>query len=202
MLLTFYIVKVLICTYRRLISLCFQLRTCSTQLEKGNGKIGLWIEICESNLIRIWKKTDTIRLKAWDKKKNLENERVYKFLTGLNRHLDDVRGKILSQRPLPLSREAFSEVCYKEKRGKVMLKVGRDGLEEENFGSVLISKGIGPTRSAQELGTLFRLEKKISPLLEDYHSWFPVWTINSGSKDCNYLSESSRINFHILSYFL
>ena len=33
--------------------------------------------------------------------KKLEDERVYQFLVGLNRALDDVRSRILSHKPLP-----------------------------------------------------------------------------------------------------
>ncbi|RVX10283.1 hypothetical protein CK203_016087 [Vitis vinifera] len=34
-------------------------------------------------------------------KKKMENEKVFEFLAGLNRDLDDVRNKVLSRRPLP-----------------------------------------------------------------------------------------------------
>lgn len=40
-----------------------------------------------------------------------KNERVYEFLAGLNRELDDVRGRVLGRQPLPSLREAFAEVC-------------------------------------------------------------------------------------------
>ena len=41
-------------------------------------------------------------------KKRQENERIFEFLAGLNRDLDDVQGRILSFRPLPSTREVFA----------------------------------------------------------------------------------------------
>ncbi|RVW59741.1 Retrovirus-related Pol polyprotein from transposon RE1 [Vitis vinifera] len=39
----------------------------------------------------------------------MKNKRVFEFLAGLNRELDDVRSRVLSRRPLPSIREVFSE---------------------------------------------------------------------------------------------
>ena len=55
-------------------------------------------------------------------KKNEENDRVYMFLANLNRNLDEVRGKILGQKPLPSIREVFSKVRCKETRRRIMLQ--------------------------------------------------------------------------------
>ena len=46
---------------------------------------------------------------------------MYKFLLGLNKNLDEVRGRILGTKPLPNIREAFSKVCKEESRKKVMM---------------------------------------------------------------------------------
>ena len=54
-------------------------------------------------------------------KKKMENERVFEFLTRLNRELDDVRSRVLSRQPLPSIREVFSEVRREENKRKVML---------------------------------------------------------------------------------
>ena len=54
-------------------------------------------------------------------KKKMENERVFEFLAGLNRELDDVRSRVLSRRPLPSIREVFFEVWQKEIRRRVIL---------------------------------------------------------------------------------
>ncbi|KAG6479487.1 hypothetical protein ZIOFF_062953 [Zingiber officinale] len=41
--------------------------------------------------------------------KRMESDRVYVFLAGLNRELDEVRGRILGRNPLPSSSEVFAE---------------------------------------------------------------------------------------------
>ncbi|KAK3031786.1 hypothetical protein RJ639_036938, partial [Escallonia herrerae] len=54
-------------------------------------------------------------------KRHLEKERLYEFLTGLNRELDEVRGRIFGLRPLPSIDEAFAEVRREASRRRVML---------------------------------------------------------------------------------
>lgn len=51
----------------------------------------------------------------------LDKERLYDFLAGLHRDLDEVRGRILDRRPLPTIGEAFAEVRREENRRRVML---------------------------------------------------------------------------------
>ncbi|KAG8497017.1 hypothetical protein CXB51_008247 [Gossypium anomalum] len=52
---------------------------------------------------------------------HLNNERLYEFLAGLNRELNEVRGRILGRSPLPTIGEAFAEVRREEKRRLVMM---------------------------------------------------------------------------------
>ncbi|KAA8525055.1 hypothetical protein F0562_007081 [Nyssa sinensis] len=54
-------------------------------------------------------------------RKIIEKKRLYKFLLGLNKDLDEVRGRITGLKPLPSVREAFSEVRMEESRKKVMM---------------------------------------------------------------------------------
>lgn len=56
------------------------------------------------------------------KYKKVEKERIFEFLAGLNRDLDDVRGRILGQRPLSSTREVFAEVWQEESRWQIILK--------------------------------------------------------------------------------
>src|ERR1051325_4825973 len=59
-----------------------------------------------------------------DKKKNkglIERDRIYNFLLGINKDLDEVRGRVLGTKPLPKLREVLSEVRREESRRKVML---------------------------------------------------------------------------------
>ncbi|KAE8673438.1 Detected protein of unknown function [Hibiscus syriacus] len=53
--------------------------------------------------------------------KMVEKERVFEFLVGLNKKLDEVKGRILGREPLPSTREVFSEVRREESRRTVML---------------------------------------------------------------------------------
>lgn len=48
-------------------------------------------------------------------------ENVFKFLPGLDKSLNEVRGRIMGFKPFPTLREAFSEVRREESRKKVML---------------------------------------------------------------------------------
>ncbi|XP_040935279.1 uncharacterized protein [Gossypium hirsutum] len=52
---------------------------------------------------------------------HLNKERLYEFLAGLNRDLDEVRGQILGRTTLPTIGEAFAEVMREEKRRLIML---------------------------------------------------------------------------------
>lgn len=47
----------------------------------------------------------------------MENDKLYEFLAGLNRELDEVGGRILGTNPLPSLSEVFAEV-RREKGGK------------------------------------------------------------------------------------
>lgn len=47
-------------------------------------------------------------------KQTVEQKKLFKFLLGLNKELDGVRGQIMGTRPLPSLSEAFSEVRCEE----------------------------------------------------------------------------------------
>ena len=51
----------------------------------------------------------------------VENDRIYKFLVGLNVEFDEVRGKIIGHGPLPSLGEVFAEVRREESRRGVTL---------------------------------------------------------------------------------
>ncbi|XP_073152035.1 uncharacterized protein [Henckelia pumila] len=54
-------------------------------------------------------------------RQNLEKECVFDFLAGLNRELDDVRGRVVAREPFPSLEDAFADVRREEMRRKVML---------------------------------------------------------------------------------
>ena len=54
-------------------------------------------------------------------RKLVEQKRTIRFLLGLNKDLDEVRGRIMGIKPLPTIREAFAEVWREESREKLMM---------------------------------------------------------------------------------
>ncbi|GMI75189.1 hypothetical protein HRI_001188200 [Hibiscus trionum] len=72
---------------------------------------------------------------------HLNKERLYEFLAGLNRDLDEVRGRILGRTPLPTIGEAFAEVRREENRHRVMM----GDFKEPKFWT---SSGHRPTESS------------------------------------------------------
>ena len=71
--------------------------------------------------------------------KIIEKKRLYKFLLGLNKDLDEVRGRIMGLKLLPSIREAFSEVRMEESRKKVMM--GPPTMAHSFEGSTLSVQG-------------------------------------------------------------
>ncbi|XP_021888415.1 uncharacterized protein LOC110807562 [Carica papaya] len=51
-----------------------------------------------------------------------ERKRIFKFLMGLNKNLDEVCGRILGTKPLPSLKEVFSEIHREESRKKIMMR--------------------------------------------------------------------------------
>ncbi|KAL6317167.1 hypothetical protein AAG906_029919 [Vitis piasezkii] len=117
----------------------FEIKTRLWQMKQGDREVteyytemlGLWQEL-DLSYDEEWECTgDSVRFK-----KKMENERVFEFLAGLNRELDDVRSRVLSRRPLPSIREVFSEVRREESRRRVMLdhSVGPEGSALLTYG--------------------------------------------------------------------
>ena len=71
----------------------------------------------------------------------LEKEKVFDFLQGLNKELDEVKGRILGIKPLPLVKEAFAMVRMEESQRRVMLDSSPVG-EETQLGSALVTNQI------------------------------------------------------------
>ncbi|KAF7814569.1 Retrovirus-related Pol polyprotein from transposon RE1 [Senna tora] len=81
-----------------------------------------------NTLNRYWLQLDMFECPEWKcsedaatYQKLVEKERIYKFLLGLNKSLDNIRGRILSVKPLPSLREVLSTVRHEESRRKLML---------------------------------------------------------------------------------
>ncbi|KAI5448585.1 hypothetical protein KIW84_015841 [Lathyrus oleraceus] len=74
--------------------------------------------------------------------KRQENDRVFMFLGGLNKDLDEVRGRVLGKVPLPTLRKFFAEIRREEARQGIMM--GKTPRNYESEGSSL------PTRNLDE----------------------------------------------------
>ena len=72
-----------------------------------------------------------------------EYDKVYLFLAGLNKELDEVRGRILGQKPLPSLREVFLEIRREESRRRVMLQRHKPKTNLEIQSLALITRGRG-----------------------------------------------------------
>ncbi|CAN1766628.1 hypothetical protein LINPERHAP1_LOCUS10007 [Linum perenne] len=90
-------------------------------------------------LKRIWLDLDTFHDYEWESTRDanyyrsmVNKDQVFKFLSGLNDDLDEVRGRIIAQKPLPKLGEAFSEVRREETRRRLML---------ENKSAPLVAEG-------------------------------------------------------------
>ncbi|PON86229.1 LOW QUALITY PROTEIN: hypothetical protein TorRG33x02_179480 [Trema orientale] len=80
-----------------------------------------------------------------------ENERVFDFLHGMYKELDEVRGHVLGFKPFPGIREAFAKVRREEARKRVMLGGSKISILEDpsqNF-FVLTKRNFSPNNGDQ-----------------------------------------------------
>ena len=117
----------------------FEIKGVLHNLQQGEISVTEYYNV----LTRYWHQLDMSETISWncqeDKKiyNNLvEKERIFKFLLGLNKDLDEVRGRILGTKPLPSLREAFAEVRREESRRKIMM--GNEGSFNTTEGSALV----------------------------------------------------------------
>ncbi|KZV19589.1 hypothetical protein F511_13475, partial [Dorcoceras hygrometricum] len=101
----------------------------------------------------LWQELDLCYEDDWECKndnikyhKRMETDRVFVFLAGLNRELDEVRGRILGRMPLPSLGEVFAEVRREEGRRRVMLKEKPPTVPET---SALVSRNPGKFLNTQ-----------------------------------------------------
>ncbi|KAL4297144.1 hypothetical protein GQ457_12G028170 [Hibiscus cannabinus] len=89
---------------------------------------GMDVTIYYNTMTRFWQQIDLYESSDWTNaadaalyKKKVDQKRIFQFLNGLHKGLDDVKGRILSTKPLPSVREVFSEVRREESRRCIML---------------------------------------------------------------------------------
>lgn len=123
-------------------SAIFEIKSILQDLRQGDSTVTEYFNI----LTRYWQQLDIYEELVWKcpedgllYKKVIEKERIYKFLLGLNKNLDEVRGRVLSIKPLPSVREVFSEIRREESRQKVMLGTQNSSKNLEN--SALVARG-------------------------------------------------------------
>ncbi|KAG6527680.1 hypothetical protein ZIOFF_009806 [Zingiber officinale] len=74
--------------------------------------------------------------------KIVKQKRTFKFLLGLKKNLDEVRGRVMGAKLIPSLKETFSEVRHEESRKKVMMSNEHPSLTLE--GSALAAHGSHP----------------------------------------------------------
>ncbi|RVW40091.1 Retrovirus-related Pol polyprotein from transposon RE1 [Vitis vinifera] len=138
------------------ISELFQVESALHDFRQGEQSVTQYY----NTLTRYWQQLDLFETHSWKcsddaatYRKIVEQKRLFKFFLGLNRELDDVRGRIMGIKPLPSLREAFSEVRREESRKKVMMgskeqpapTLDASALAARSFNSMveIIRNGIG-----------------------------------------------------------
>ena len=99
-----------------------------------------------NSLTKLWKEMDMLNDCKWHcvedsmtYRKLTDKDRVYEFLAGLNKDLDEVRGRLLGIQPLPAIGEIFSKVRREKSRKRVMLGDSKPLPTTEN--SALAARG-------------------------------------------------------------
>ena len=102
----------------------FEIKTQLRKAKQGEKSVTQYY----TDLKTLWQEFDLFYEYKWNCahdsalfNKTIEKERVFDFLVGLNKDLDEVRGRILGRDPLPSTREVFAEVRREESRRQVML---------------------------------------------------------------------------------
>ncbi|KAL7593058.1 hypothetical protein Lser_V15G32577 [Lactuca serriola] len=105
-------------------SQCFEIRSALRSTNQGGRSVTEYYNV----LTELWQEMDVFYHINWScpqdgtlHAKMLEKDRIFDFLQGLNKELDEVRGRILGTKPLPSLREVFAEVRREESLAKVML---------------------------------------------------------------------------------
>lgn len=126
-------------------SAIFEIKSLLNDLRQGDLTVTEYF----NTLTRYWQQLDTYEEIEWkciedskQYKEIMEKDRIYKFLLGLNKNLDEVRGRVLGTKPLPKVREVFAEIRREESRRKVML--GSQNAVTYSESSALAAKGNQP----------------------------------------------------------
>lgn len=118
----------------------YELTTRMWRMQQGEREVTTYY----NEMMAVCQELNLFEKEAWENsndsarhKKKIERGRVFVFLAGLNKDLDEVRGRILGRKPLPTIREVFSEVRREEARRYVMMKLETNAEIE---GSALVTR--------------------------------------------------------------
>ncbi|KAL6323722.1 hypothetical protein AAG906_002190 [Vitis piasezkii] len=130
-------------------SMIFELTLKLGEIRQGEDNITKYFNY----LKRIWQDLDLFNTYEWKSaedglhhKETMEDNRIFKFLAGLNVEFDEVRGRIIGRQPLPSIGEVFSEVRREESKRNVML--GKKGPGVSIEGSAFVTMGGGYNKAA------------------------------------------------------
>ena len=85
----------------------------------------------------------------------VNKERIYDFLSGLNKDLDEVRGRLLGSKPLPNIEDTFAEVQREETPKRVMLSTVKTTTENSAFSARGPENFRGESQSQKKNGNLW-----------------------------------------------
>ncbi|XP_031274853.1 uncharacterized protein LOC116133276 isoform X2 [Pistacia vera] len=122
-------------------------------------------------LAKLWQEFDLFFEADWScsqdsvkYNKMVEKEIGFEFLAGLNKELDEVRGRVLRKEILPSIREVFTEVRREKSKRRVMMGesagIGSQNMQSESESSALVSKGCKTSnRSSGDQRMMWKGEK-------------------------------------------
>lgn len=91
----------------------YELEAQLQEVRQGEATVSVYF----SNLKRIWQQIDLYESHTWPSpdadrlyKLIVETKRIFRFLAGLKKELDAVRGRILGTKPMPSLNSVFSEI--------------------------------------------------------------------------------------------
>lgn len=161
----------------------FELRNRAKNLRQGENDVTQYY----NELTKLWQELDLFRVLQWKDpddailyRRMVEDDRVYDFLAGLNKELDDVRGRLLGLKPLPVIEEVFAEVRREESRRRVMLGTSTDPGDA----SALATRGPANRGDSKEY------KKWCDHCEKPYHTRETCWKIHG--KPTNWTPKKSR----------
>ncbi|KAI5441120.1 hypothetical protein KIW84_010543 [Lathyrus oleraceus] len=128
------------------------------QWKSENSLIIVWLELTAyyNELLTLWQELDLCYDDNWTctsdivlSIKRQGNDSVFMFLTGLNKDLDEVRGRVLGKVPLSTLHETFAEIRREEARQGVMM--GKTPRNSESKGSTLATRNLDEGRRSDKV---------------------------------------------------